>query len=1140
MTALCKGAVFAAVCCLCAVGSGAQRTYKPHSVLASGAWYKIGVSEEGIQKMDAAFLTGLGLGSSIPSGQLRIFGGESGMLPESNAAGRTDDLEELAILVVDGGDGIINGSDYVLFYTPGPNPWRKDSANARFSHSKNLFSDQAFYFLSVGGTGRRVSTAPPTGPGAVTVTTFDERLYHELDSVNFLSSGKEWYGEELSNLPGHGTTRQFSLPASGVVPGAPFVLSTDLAARSIGSASRFTIQLNGQVLQQAFVPPVSSGLNDLFAQSARTVSSLPAPASPSLTFTFTPGGFNAQGWINWFEVFYRRQLAVNGGQLLFRDWASVGNPAATFRISGADATTQVWDVTNPLSPARMPASLAGGELSFSNAAQSLHEYVAFGTGGFTPKPYGRIGNQDLHNSAEADLLVITHATFLQQALRLAQFHQQRHGMRTIVVTTEQVFNEFAAGRPDPTALRDFTKMYYDRYRASWASGGKYLLLFGRASFDYKDRVNNNTNFVPAYESTYSLDPLATYTSDDFFGFLDDNEDINSNLLINTLDIGIGRAPVANAAEAKNFVDKIFDYHSPASFGPWRNNTNFIADDEDFNLHLQDAETLTQTTASVAPDLNITKIYLDAFRQEGGTAGGRYPQANAAVNNNIYNGTLIWNYSGHGGPPRLAEEVIIDQSIVNTWANRYRLPLFITATCDFAAYDLPNVASLGENLLVRPLTGAIALMTTTRVVFAFSNRILNNNYLRIALEPDPAGRYKSLGEAVQAAKNFTYLNGGDIINNRKFALLGDPAMTLGYPQMNVNPLTVNGRPLAGAADTLSATEEALITGEVTSPAGVRLANFNGTVYLSLYDKPQTIRTLANDPTSIAVPFQSQTSSLFRGKVSAVNGLFSFRFKLPRDLNFQYGSGKLSFYANDSTRDANGYSTNIIIGGIAPGAITDKEGPTIRAYLNDEKFANGGLVNQTPVLLLRLADSSGFNTGNAGIDHDIVVTVDDDNRNFYILNDFYESELNSYQKGAVRFQLPAFAPGRHTLRIKAWDVMNNSSETTIEFTVAANEALVLDHVLNYPNPFTTKTSFWFEHNRPGMDLQVKVEIFTITGRIIKTITRTINTEGNRSSDTDWDGTDAFGDKVGRGVYLYRLSVQSADGKKASHLQRLVSIR
>ncbi|MDB5196233.1 MAG: porU, partial [Flaviaesturariibacter sp.] len=523
------------------------------------------------------------------------------------------------------------------------------------------------------------------------------------------------------------------------------------------------------------------------------------------------------------------------------------------------------------------------------------------------------------------------------------------------------------------------------------------------------------------------------------------------------------------------------------------------------------------------------------RQEASTAGGAYPQANAAVNNNIYNGTLIWNYSGHGGPPRLAEEVILDQTAVNAFNNPTRLPLFITATCDFAPYDLPNIASLGENLLVRPKTGAIALMTTTRVVFAFSNRILNDNYLRIALQPNAAGRYKSLGEAVQAAKNFTVQSGGDPVNSRKFALLGDPALTIAFPTQQVVPLSVNGKPM-NQADTLSATEMTTITGEVRDNNGVRLSGFNGTVYLSLLDKPQVITTLANDPSSIRTGFALQTSSLFKGKVTAANGQFSFQFKLPKDINFQYGRGKLSFYAQDSVKDATGSSTNVIIGGIATGSVTDKEGPVIKAYLNDESFANGGIVNQAPVLLLKLSDSSGINTGNAGVDHDIVITIDDDNRNYYVLNDFYESDLNSYQKGSVRFQLPNFTPGPHSLRIKAWDVMNNSSETVLEFVVTNNGELVLAHVLNYPNPFTTKTTFWFEHNKPGIDLDMRIEIFTVAGKLIKTITRTINTEGNRSSDTNWDGTDHYGNKIGRGVYLYRLTIKSADGKKTTILQRL----
>jgi hypothetical protein len=1118
----------------------AQRIYKNHSVLQSGAWYKMAVAADGIYKLDLPFLNSLGITGSIPSSQLRIFTYGASMVPEANNIPRTDDLEEVAIQVVDGGDGQLNGADYALFYGQGPDVWKKDSANKRFSHVKNLYSENTYYYITIGGTGKRITSQVSSPTATATVTSFDERVQHESDLVNFLSSGKEWYGEEFSNLPGHVLSNTFNIPATGILS-SPVTVVTNLVSRTVNVASRFDVLLNNQVIQQHFINPVGGGVNDLFAQQSQQVTTINTSAAAlNLTVNYAPGSFNAQGWLNWFEIFYRKQLSMSSSQQLnFRDWESVGNNAALFRIANADAQTQAWDVTDPFNPVKQLVTVAGNEASFVNNALALHEYTAFSNTVFTPIAAGKINNQDLHNTAETDLFIITYPSFISQAEQLAKFHRDRDGMRTMVVTTDQVNNEFSGGSPDPTALRDFIKMYYDRYRSTWSNTGKYLLLFGGGSYDYKDRVKLNTNFVSAYESVGSLDPLSSYTSDDFYGFLDDNEDVNSPVIINTLDIGIGRLPVKNTDEAKNFISKLVAYHSPASLGPWRNNANFVADDEDFDLHLQDAEVMTATTASVAPVMNIWKIYLDAFKQEGGTAGGSYPQANAVINNNIYNGTLIWNYSGHGGPPRLAEEVVLDQQIVNSFNNANRLPLFITATCDFAPYDHPGVNSLGENLLVRPSTGAIALMTTTRVVFAFSNRVLNNNYLQIALQPDANGKYKSLGEAMMAAKNFTYLNSGDIINNRKFTLLGDPAMTLGFPKLKVKGLQVNGTNLNSNADTLSATEFTTITGEVTANNGTRLNDFNGTVYLTLFDKPETITTLGNDPTSPPVPFQSQTNALFKGKVTAVNGLFTFKFRLPKDINYQYGNGKLSFYAQDSLRDANGYSNNIIIGGIANGNSSDKEGPVIKAWLNDKKFVNGSIANTNPVLVLDLSDSSGINTGNGGIDHDIVATIDGDNRKYFTLNDFYEADLDSYQKGSVRFQLPAFTPGHHTLTIKAWDVMNNSSEYILDFIVQNDEQLVLDHVLNYPNPFTTNTTFWFEHNKPAEDLKVRVDIYTVSGKLIKTLTQTINNEGNRSSDITWDGRDNFGSPIGRGVYLYRLSVETANGKKASKYQTLVSL-
>lgn len=1127
-------------CFLAPLVATAQRVYAPHSILNSGNWYKLSVKAPGVYKIDIPLLNNLGVNTSnLSSGSIRLFGNGGQMLAESNNGPWLDDLVENSIMIVDGGDGLVNGTDHILFYANGPDEWIKDSVNQRFNHRKNLFSDHSFYFLSVGGTGQRISNASSVLFPNLVVTNFSERYWHELDTINFLSSGKEWYGEEFSAGPGKTLVRNYSINIPNLINGVPMLVQTQCVARSVGISSRFEVKVNDQPAVQTIINAVGGGLYDAVAHPATITTNSPVSAGPvRIGYTYTPGSFNSQAWLNWFELFARRRLSLSGtDQLLFRDWNSVGNNNAEYVISEASAGTQVWEVTDPLHPVRMPGIFSGSEFRFINDCIRLREYIAFNPANYlVPGIIGKINNQDLHFTAPADLLVITHPSLQAQAQQLALLHQQQNGMRSVVVTTEQVYNEFGGGHPDPTSIRDFAKMYFDKYVTSPGNKPRYLLLFGDASFDYKNRLNNNTNLVPAYENNFSLDPLATYTSDDYFGFLDNNEDINSGAIINLLDIGIGRIPARNAVDAKNFIDKLAAYFSPQSLGPWQNNLSFIADDEDGNLHLQDAEVITATVTATAPVFNQQKIYLDAFQQEAGAGGSRYPQANQASNNQVYNGTLIWNYNGHGGSRRLAEETILDAEIVNNWNNPFRLPLFITGTCDFAPYDNPTVNSLGENILLRPKTGAIALMTTTRPVFAFSNRVMNNNYLQFALQPDASGKYRSLGEAVQDAKNHTYQTSGDISNNRKFTLLGDPALTLAFPVLKVRATSVNGLPVT-QADTLSSTEKIRMEGEVTDIAGNLLTGFNGNVYPIVFDKPKMINTLSNDPGSPVTSFQSQQHILFKGKASVTNGRFSFSFKVPKDINYQFGNGRLSLYAEDGTRDANGYFTNFIIGGLGNNAGSDNAGPDIRLFLNDEMFVNGGITNQHPVLIVKLADSSGINTVGTGIGHDIVATLDNDNRKFFILNDFYQGELDSYQEGVVRFQLPELEPGPHSLKIKAWDILNNSNEAILEFVVAKDEELELSHVLNYPNPFTSNTQFWFEHNKPGQLLQVHLQVMTITGRVVKTISQSVTTDGNRSANIEWDGRDDYGDKLGRGVYLYKLRVQAPGKKKKEVFEKLV---
>ena len=1183
--------LFLAIGCLLLSPARAQRVYTNAGSMASGSWYRIAISAPGIYRVDAALLRSLGVNlAGLSSANIRLYGNGGGMLSEPCNGAYADDLRENAIDMEDGGDGVFNEGDYFLFYAPGPHHWIKDSVNRRFTHIKNIYTELAYYFIDIGGGGGKRIVGRGSLPGSnVAVTGVDWRAFHELDTINVLSSGKDWYGEEFSNNPGGVSSRVFTVAPPHAQGGV--VLSATCMARSIGASSRMSMSVNGAAAGVLDLPAVTDGSYDVFGKAANLRATAPGGAGAlSINFQFTPGGYNAQGWLDWWELSGRGALSLEGfAQLQFRDWVSVGNGrVGSFSLQGADAATQVWDITDPGAPVNVQGSLSGGAFSWTADCSSLHEYIAFNSSGrvlpvaagktgiegaaaypyggvngepngadlgatglFTPLVLGKVNNQNLHQPAVADLLLISDPALLGQAQRLAQFHLQHDRLRTLVVTSSQVYNEFAGGNPDPTAIRDYVKMFYDRSNGDSTKRPHYLLLFGSGSFDFKDRLTDNTNKVPVYESGVSLDPLNTYTSDDFFGMLQDAADVNAIDKKTILDIAVGRIPARTPAEASAVVDKIVHYADVKTQGPWRNEVTLVADDGDQNLHFQDAEAFAGTIATGAPVFTTDKIYLDAYKEQNTPAGGRYPDVNQAISSGLFNGTLIWNYTGHGSNTRLSNEDIMDQTTVAGFSNPDKLPLFITATCDFAPHDNPLIQSIGAGLLVRPGSGAVALMTTTRLVFAFSNKVINNNYLQMALTPRPDGTYHSLGEAGRLTKNYTYQTQTDAVNNRKFTLLGDPAMTLAFPVYKVKTTAIDGKAVGGtpggggggpgmAPDTLKALNRVSISGVVTDNNGAVLNGFNGILYATIYDKPRTARTLGNNPGSIPTEFQVQDNVLYKGKVPVSQGNFSYSFVVPKDINYQYGKGKISYYAgaaggSGSGMDGNGVFTDVIVGGSGNGT-SYTGGPAIQAYLNDEKFVDGGITNANPILLLHLRDSLGINITGTGIGHDITAVLDNNTQNPLVLNSFYEADLNTYKKGTVRYPLPHMTEGEHVLLIKAWNVANNSGQTSLSFRVVASQRLALTHVLNYPNPFTTHTTFWFEHNRPGEDLSVLVQILTVSGKLVKSIRRTINTAGNRSSDIDWDGLDDYGSKIGRGVYIYRLRVRCSDGSTADVFQKL----
>ncbi|HTL07551.1 MAG TPA: type IX secretion system sortase PorU, partial [Chitinophagaceae bacterium] len=819
-----------------------------------------------------------------------------------------------------------------------------------------------------------------------------------------------------------------------------------------------------------------------------------------------------------------------GTQLLFRDWNSLAaNGNARFSIEQA-AGAEVWDVSEPAMPVKMSCITSGSSLGFTNTSASLHEYCCFKQSFLLPTLLGKLSNQDIHAAAPAGMLIICYPPFLAQARRISDFHRQQDQLSSLVLTTQQVFNEFSGGSPDPVAIRNCMKMFYDRAGADSSLRPKYLLLLGDASFDYKDRLPNNTNFVPGYQNNASFDPVASYTSDDFFGMLDDSDDINAPNAANLLDIGIGRIPARSVDEASAFVDKLLQYKDPKSLGAWRNQLSFIADDQDANLHLNDAEAVSAAASATNALFQVNKFFLDAFKQEVSPFGKSYPMANRVINDQLQTGNLIWNYSGHGSYSRLAEEGVLDRDIANGLTNNYRLPLIITAACDFAPFDNPAIQSLGEDLLFQPNTGAIALMTTTRLVYSYSNRIMNRNYLQAALQLKPDGSYPSLGEAVRQAKNVTYRTQYDITNNRKFTLLGDPALTLSFPAYRVETDSVNGLTLSAVPDTLQPLQTCSIAGSIRDTRGNIINGFNGQVLMTVQDAPQTNRTLGNDADSYPQDFQVGGNLLFKGKAQVINGRFSFSFLLPKDLHANALAGRISYYADNGKEDANGMFNSFLVGG-APLPSSDNSGPVIKAYLNNQNFVDGQTVPADPVLFLQLSDASGINIAGTGSGKGITVVIDGDASNTYLLNNLYEADSNTYQRGRLQWPLTGLEAGEHRLLITVWDANNNKTELTLHFRMLNKEKLAITKLFNYPNPFVNSTRFHVEYNRGDLRPELNIRIISLFGQELKTIRATINSNGSRSSDIDWDGRGNNGAMLPPGIYIYQLQLRSATDDQTS---------
>ncbi len=1113
-------------------------SYSPNSVLASGAWFKFSVGADGIYRLSYNDLkkAGIDVGSIDPR-NIRIYGNGGGMLPEANSAARIDDLMENAIFVSGEADGSFDAADYLLFYGQGPNRWDYNATDQLFHLRKNIYSDHMYYFLNFDkGPGKRISAIPSTTDSPTFLASkFEDFASYEMDDVNLIKSGRQWWDHQYFDVT---TTRNYSFNFPGIDALSPVSVLAYVAARSIGTSTSFNISAQGNALMTIYIPPISGVFDDDFAK-AKTGLATFATSNPviDLKLTFNKSSSSSVGYLNYLELNALRSIAMNGSQLAFRSVAGTGPGKVTeFTLNGNGYNVQIWDITHAGSIGRIETSQNGSNYVFRVPTDTLREFMAFDGGVInnTPEFIGKVENQDLHGAETADYLIICHPAFLSEAERLAAFHVANSGMSVFITTPDKIYNEFSSGAQDITAIRDFVRMMYNK--AQPGKEPRYLLLFGDASYDFKDRTQNNTNFVPSFESVESLSPVSSFVSDDYFGLLDANEGQSAN---GDLDIGIGRFPVDNIEQARASVDKVIHYcsQSEAVKNDWRNVVTFVSDDqnEGGNLFIEDSEDLANLVETSYKKYNVDKIYSDAYPIVSTSGGARYPDVNEVINKRVEKGALIMNYVGHGGEVGWAHERILEVPDINNWRNFNSLPVFVTATCEFSRFDDPERASAGEYVFLNSQGGGVALFTTTRLTFAGTNKSLLVNFYNNVFKKY-SGSYLKLGDLLRVAKK----DMGNSPNIHAFVLLGDPAMQMAYPDLNVVTTSINAHNPSSVPDTLTALSVVTITGEVRDAFGQKDTSFIGTVVPTVFDKSSEIWTKANAGEGPPVQYFLRKNAVYHGKVAVTNGSFSFSFIVPKDIAYEFGVGKISYYAFNPETDANGYDYNIQVGGYNKQAPADEQGPELALFMNNHQFRSGGITDQNPVLLADVSDSSGINAVGNGIGHDITAVLDGKTTTPMILNDYYVTDMNTFKSGEIKYQLSSLSDGPHQITVKVWDVYNNSTDASIDFVVVSSAEFALKHLVAYPNPMIDHTTFAWETNQVDQPLEAEIRIFTINGRLVKTLRQNFYSQGFRDASIQWDGTQDNGAKISSGMYVYKVQLMIPNGTTEQQTSKLVVIR
>ena len=1100
--------------------AAADERYAAHSVLASGRWAKISITEDGMYRLTRAALRKMGFTNPA---KVHLYGYGGHRLNEL-ISGETDydDLQEVPLYYS-------SELDSWLFWGNGLVYWE---GNTRIF---NPYATRACYFLTETETGSGIERIEaPAGDSRQTFATFTDHVLHEKDEFAWFTGGRNLY--ENANFASAGT-RSYQLQTLSSDGDERLTVAFTAGAQS---TTTLRVNVNGTDQTDMSLAPLGKYIYGTGATNTFNVASLRSADQKWNIRLASTAGNDAR--LDYLALHYTRRIVPSSGYVAF---SHAGSGIATFQID-APQNHEVMRIGQPGSPAvLLETSYAEGVGLTLKVDDPTRRYVCFNPAQSFPQPTfeGIIENQDLHALDSLDMVIIipTSGKLQAQAERLAEAHRLYDQLRVGIVRADQVYNEFSSGTPDATAYRRLMKMLYDRAATHPADAPRYLLLFGDCAWDNRMlstawRNHTPDDYLLCFESENSFSDTRCYVMEDYFGLLDDGE--GGSLLRDKTDLGVGRFPVTTEAEAGVMVDKCLNFMSLRNAEAWKNVVSMLGDDGDENEHMRYADDVAQRIAKDNPEMEVRKVMWDAYKRISSIRNNGYPEITSLLYKQESEGVLVMNYTGHGSAMGMSHEYVltIDDFRQFTGSN---LPLWVTAACDIMPFD-GAAENVGELAVLSPIGGALAFYGTTRTVYAGQNLQMNRYFMNYLFGRDAQGRRYRVGDAVCLSKNAIIkggLEGGNEENKLHYALLGDPALTFGAPCERVVLDSINGALLGEQSVALHAGQKVRLSGHIDGADGEMLADFQGTLTTRLFDSERTITCLNNAGATSAFQYVDRGNALYTARDSVRDGRFSLDFVIPVDINYSDQTGRLVFYAvsTESLTEANGYCEQFTLGD-AEGPADDQEGPAIYAWLNDEDFQNGDAVNSEPFFVAMLEDENGVSASGNGVGHDLQLTIDGRADLTYNLNEYYQADFGDFTRGALSFSIPSLEAGPHQLTFRAWDVLNNTSSTTLDFVVNPSlKPQVLQFVAS-PNPAVTSTTFLVTHDRPGATCTFTIDVFDFAGRRLWSHTERGSSAGS-TYRIPWNLTAQAGGRLGSGIYLCRCQMQCDGSKRVSKTQKIV---